>query len=155
MQAKLSAEDTLAVHEVIARYAHINDNYQDNLEKLAQFRLVFSENIIWEGHHGSRIEHLEGLDAVLPRYAQQANIVYRVDHHLTSTIITSFVDGQVRARTHFISVKDDRTAGSGDYLDVLELTDDGWRIVERKIVSRLPPPAEPGSADVYDGWEIL
>lgn len=159
MPDTLSAEDTIAVHEVIARYVHINDNYRDDLDALEQLKLVFAENIVWEGHDGK--ERLEGLEAVRARYLQTverqkaADVPFYMDHHVTSTIITSFANGQVRTRTHYITVKDDRTAGSGDYLHVLERTDDGWRIVERKNVHRLPPLETPRPADVYDGWEIV
>ncbi len=156
MQDALSAEDRLAIHEVIARYVHINDNYHDDPEALAQLKLVFAENIIWEGIGTRGIEHLEGLEAILPRYVQAADVPAYTDHHVNSTIITSVVDGRVRTRTHFIFVRSDpdRSIGSGDYLDVLERTDDGWRIVERKIVSRIRGAAVPTPAGVYDGWEI-
>src|SRR5579863_10091667 len=149
MPASISAEDRLAIYEVIALYAHINDNHRHNLEVLQQLRLVFAENIIWEGHYGSEVEHLEGLEAVIPRYVQETKIPNYVDHHMDSTVITSVVDGRVRARTHFMVVRDDRTTASGDYLDVFERTDAGWRIVERKIVNRLPRPETLGPADVY------
>lgn len=158
MKATLSAEDTLAIHEVIALYAHVNDNHHDNLEALEQLRLVFAENIIWEGVSPKGVEHLEGLDAIMPRYVQAANVPSYTDHHMNSTIITSVVDGRVHTRTHFVAVRSDpdRMVTSGDYLDVLERTDDGWRIVERKIVSRIRNGAVvPRPADVYDGWEIV
>src|SRR5579862_3659699 len=118
MQATLSAEDTLAVHEVLARYVHIIDGLADDPEGAVAMlgRLVFAEKIIWEGHHGPDVEHLEGVEAVLARYAENAALPFRVDHHVESPLVTRAVDGRVRTRTHFVAVRDDGKPVSGDYL---------------------------------------
>jgi hypothetical protein len=162
VQGTLSAEDTLAIHEVMARYTHITDGIVDDPEtSLAQLHLVFAKDVVWGGHGSAPAIH--GLDAVASRYAEMVDWPRR--HHFVQTpIVTSVDSGRVRTRTHFMAVWYDGSASSGDYLDVLARTDDGWRIVERRIVSvdtranrpdRLGPPGARELPEVYAGWEIV
>lgn len=42
-------------------------------------------------------------------------------------------DGTARAWSKYVIVRTDGTAGSGDYLDTLVRTPDGWRISRRDV----------------------
>lgn len=142
----LSLEDRLAIHEIIASYPHIIDN-PNTVDGL---HLVYSDDVVLEA---AALGRLTGLDAVKRMYAERPEEP-RVDHLGQDTVITSVREGRVYTRTHFVAVWQDGTASSGDYLDVMERTGAGWRIVARRVVNRLPPPEIPEADSVYSGWEL-
>ena len=128
----VSAEDRLAISELIALHGHIMDSGElDRLEDL------FSPEVTYDlGDFG--LGTLQGIDAI-----RNAAIAMGdrnpVGHHVTNIIVTE-VDGQVvRVRSKGIGIQADGSCGSVVYDDIVKRTAAGWRITHRKVSARRAP----------------
>ena len=120
----LSAEQTLAIHQLVAMHGHLVDD-----QELDRVDEVFTPDAVYDVEslgYGT----LHGLDAFRAAGAADRD---RVGHHVTNVIVTEDDEGQVRARSKGIGILRDGRAGSVVYDDLLRSTPDGWRIAYRTI----------------------
>ena len=133
----LSAEDTIALHQLVARYAHIVDDAE--FERLAE---IFTIDVELDTSAFGN-PPLTGIEPLIQSYADAR---HPVAHHVTNVVVTSDADGTVRVRSKVLSLLGGGLSGSGTYDDVAVRTPDGWRISKRVIGLRRerdlakPPP---------------
>ncbi len=127
----MSADDRLAVHEIIALHGHLVDSGQ--LTRLAE---VFTEDVVYDltPMNGPT---LHGVQAV-GEAAQRLGVRNPVAHLVTNTVVT-VDDDRIVARSKFLWVQRDGTVGSGVYDDELRRTPEGWRISRRSVSLRREP----------------
>jgi 3-phenylpropionate/cinnamic acid dioxygenase small subunit len=132
-----SADDTIALHQLAAQYAHLVDDGQ--YERL---REVFTDDIEFDTSQFGN-PPLVGVEPVIASYVDAR---HPVAHHVTNVVVTTDADGTVRMRSKVISLLGGGLCGSGTYDDVCVRTPDGWRIARRTIGLRResdlrkPPP---------------
>ncbi len=148
----ITAEDRLAIHDVIALHGHVADDRDwDRLDDLFTHDAVLD---LEDFGYGT----LHGLQAIrdLSRGSQDDK-GQPLGHHATNIIVVGQVgqdgqdgqdrqdrqdrqDGQdgegVRARSKALAVMADGTSGTAVYEDVLRREAHGWRISHRKVVAR-------------------
>jgi 3-phenylpropionate/cinnamic acid dioxygenase small subunit len=128
----VAARDGYPILDVLARYAHVIDNA--DWERLGT---VFTPDVTFRGSR-SAVRGWAGIadmiGAVRPYHP----------HHTTDVLLGARGDGTVRAWSKYFIVRDDGTAGSGDYLDTLVKTHDGWRVHDRRISRGHRAPNDPG-----------
>ena len=133
----LSAEETIALHQLVARYAHIVDDAE--FERL---RDIFTADVEFDTSAFGN-PPLTGIELVIESYVDAR---HPVAHHVTNVVVTSDTDGTVRIRSKVMSLLGGGLSGSGTYDDVAVKTPDGWRISKRVIGLRRerdlakPPP---------------
>ena len=133
----LSAEDTIALHQLVAHYAHVVDDA--DFERL---RDVFTADVEFDPSAFGN-PPLTGIEPVIQSYVDAR---HPVAHHVTNVVVTSDADGTVRVRSKVMSLLGGGLSGSGTYDDVAVKTPDGWRISKRVIGLRRerdlakPPP---------------
>jgi 3-phenylpropionate/cinnamic acid dioxygenase small subunit len=135
----LSAEDTIALHELVHRYAHIVDDAE--FERLSE---IFTDDVEFDTSAFGN-PPLRGLAPVIASYVGAR---HPVAHHVTTAVVSTDPDGTVRVRSKVLSLLAGGLCGSGTYDDVAVRTTDGWRISRRVIGLRresdLPrPPPRP------------
>jgi 3-phenylpropionate/cinnamic acid dioxygenase small subunit len=127
----ITAEDRLAIHDVIALHGHVADDRDwDRLGEL------FTDDAILDLEdfgYGT----LHGLAALrdLSR-ASQDDKGQPLAHHVTNIIVTGRDGETVRARSKALAVMPDGTSGTAVYEDTLRREGHGWRISHRRIVAR-------------------
>lgn len=122
----LSAEQTLAIHQVINLLGHITDDHE--LDRAGE---VFVPDVVYDlGDLGHGTLH--GLGELRAK-ALELGVQNPVGHHVTNIVLTEEADGRVRARSKAMGVRRDGTTGSVVYEDLLRPAGDGWRIVHRVI----------------------
>jgi 3-phenylpropionate/cinnamic acid dioxygenase small subunit len=134
---RLSAEDTIALHELVYRYAHIVDDarYDD-------LREIFTEDVEFDTTAFGN-QPLRGIDPVIASYVGAR---HPVAHHVGTPVVSVDADGTVRVRSKVLSLLGGGLCGSGTYDDVVVKTPGGWRILKRTIGLRReqdlarPPP---------------
>ena len=130
-------EDTLALHQLAALYAHVVDSGE--YERL---REIFTDDVELDASQFNEPRRV-GIDPVIESYASAR---HPVAHHTTNVVVTTDADGTVRMRSKVISLLADGLCGSGTYDDICVKTPDGWRIRRRVIGLRResdlvkPPP---------------
>ncbi len=143
MAPALSPEDTIALHQLLARYGHLVDDGRS-----ADLGQIYTEDVILDATaFGNPVRH--GLAEVVRSYEASA---HPVAHHVTNVDAWTDDDGTVRLRSTAISLLAGGLCGSGTYDDVVVRTDDGWRIARRAIGLRrerdlpVPPPRHEAAA---------
>ena len=128
--APVCPDDAAEVRAVLARYAHVIDTR-------AWHRLgeVFTPDVAFAA--------VTGFDALAARIG---SVTPYHPHHTTNTLLGALPDGRIRAWSKYVIVRDDGTAGSGDYRDTLVRTADGWRITRREISRGHRDATDPGGA---------
>jgi hypothetical protein len=122
----LTAEDRLAIVELIAWHGHLVDGGE-----LHRSDELFDADAVFDlADFGAGTVH--GL-AALYELARQLGDANPVGHHVTNTVLTEQADGRVRALSKGIGVNADGTAGSVTYEDLLARRGDGWRISRRRV----------------------
>ncbi|RZT87211.1 SnoaL-like protein [Pseudonocardia sediminis] len=138
--APVGVEDGRAILDVLARYAQVIDN--GDFDELGS---VFTPDVVFGG--------VQGFDAIAERIG--AVTPYH-PHHTTNSLLGLAPDGTVRAWSKYVIVRTDGTAGSGDYLDTLVRTPQGWRISRRDVHRGNRRDDDPGGASVrtwtFDDW---
>jgi hypothetical protein len=143
---ELTTADLLEIHQVLALFSHVFDNGDaDGLD------LVFTEDAVVENGIGAGYS-LPGLAAV--RDFTRAHRTGTVGHHTMETVVlVDPKDGTVRTRSRYLSIVSSGEVHSGDFLDELVRTPDGWRISYRRSVPRLPAlPSVPPPAELLERW---
>ena len=129
----ITAEDRLAIHDVIALHGHVADDRDwDRLGDLFTDDAVLD---LEDFGYGT----LHGLQAILDlSRGSQDDKGQPLGHHATNIIVI----GQdkagegVRARSKALAVMADGTSGTAVYEDTLRREAHGWRISRRKVVAR-------------------
>jgi 3-phenylpropionate/cinnamic acid dioxygenase small subunit len=127
----ITAEDRLAIHDVITLHGHVADDRDwDRLGEL------FTDDVVLDLEdfgYGT----LRGLAAMRDlSLASQDDKGQPLAHHVTNIVITG-QDGQTaRARSKALAVMRDGTSGTSVYEDVLRREEHQWRISHRKVVAR-------------------
>jgi len=145
----LRAEDVVAIEAVLERYSiALNNN------DWAAYRQVFTEDAVQEwasSSEGAMGERLVGLKAIvnlmasLPRYKAGTN-----DHFNINSVVWRDQNGIVRSWSYYLVPMPDGTVRTGEYLDVLVKTKDGWRISFRRGNQRSSFGAQ--SKEWYGPW---
>ena len=135
----LSAQDRLAVHELIALHGHlVDDRRSDELARL------LTEDAVYDlEDYGMGV--VAGLPA-LRRLFEEAPGEQPIGHHVTNVMITEHADGAARVRSKGLAVMADGRAAPVVYSDRVVRTPDGWRIAHRKVIAREGAGGE-GAAD--------
>lgn len=128
----LSAEDRLAVTELIALHGHLVDD--GDLDRTAE---VFTPDVVYDlSDFGQDL--VTGL-ASLTEAALARGAANPVAHHVTNVVVTEGSDSQVHARSKGLGVMADGSCGSVTYDDTVVRVDGGWRISYRKVSARRAP----------------
>jgi hypothetical protein len=127
----LSAEDRLAVHELISLHGHLADDRRaEDLDRLLTGDAVYDLDDYGMGQ-------VEGLPA-LRRLFEERPGEQPVGHHVTNVLVSEEADGRVRVRSKGLAVMADGHAGTAIYDDTVVRTPAGWRISHRKVVAPRP-----------------
>jgi 3-phenylpropionate/cinnamic acid dioxygenase small subunit len=133
----LSADDTIALHQLVHQYAHIvDDRDYDRLHE------IFTDDVEFDTSAFGN-PPLRGIEPVIASYVGAR---HPVAHHVTTPVVTTDPDGTVRIRSKVLSLLGGGLSGSGTYDDIAVRTPDGWRISKRIIGLRResdlerPPP---------------
>ena len=119
------------VSEVLSHFAHMVDNDEWTL-----LPLLFTPDATLSAQDGSAHGLSEIQNYLRPGDRWRA-------HHTLNTITRFLADGTVSAWSRFLIVEAAGTTISGDYVDVLSDTAEGWRIRSRRISLRNRPGAAP------------
>lgn len=143
----LSSTDVEAIRQTIALANHIVDNMRGDL-----FGRVFTADLQFVITLGSGDQVLT-LEEFRQQLAQLPTDYPRPDHHTQDIVLFENPDGSVRARSRYLAVRPDATVTSGDCLDILVCTQEGWRLRYRRLVKRIPQPEDgPYPTSVSDDW---
>ncbi|MFE0171984.1 nuclear transport factor 2 family protein [Streptomyces sp. NPDC059002] len=127
-----TAEDRVAVTELIALHGHLFDDGQlDRLDEL------FTADVVYDVTDFGQ-PPLEGIDAIREA-ALAVGEANPVGHHVTNIILTETGDDRVLARSKGIGVNADGSCGSATYEDTIVRGERGWRISRRTLRARRVP----------------
>lgn len=128
----LSADDRLAIYELLGRYGHLIDQrrWDDLVAEVFTEDLVFDATSFGEPVTTSAQELIE-------RWSSDESI-HPLAHHVTNIVITEDRDGTVRVQSKAIGVGRKGRVGSATYDDVVVKMPDGWRLRRRVAVLRRP-----------------
>jgi hypothetical protein len=123
----LSADDRLAIHELVALHGHLADDRRPE-----DVGLLLTADAVYDVEDYG-LGTVVGLPALQRLFADRPG-EQPIGHHVTNVLVTERPDGQVTVRSKGLSVMADGRAGTVGYADVVVRTDAGWRIAYRKIV---------------------
>lgn len=128
----ISAEDRVAVTELIAMHGHLTDDGElDRMDEL------FTADVVYDISDFGQ-EPLVGPGAIRDA-ALALGDANPVGHHVTNTVLTEVGADVIGARSKGIGIRADGTCGSVSYEDTVVRGAQGWRISRRKIVVRRTP----------------
>jgi hypothetical protein len=128
----LSADDRLAIYEVIALHAHLVD--AGAFERLGE---VLTADVVYDVEAlGGGL--LEGIDAIA-NAARALGDGNPLGHHVTNALVIDDDGDVATVHSKGIGVRADGTAGTVDYEDVVRRTSAGWRVARRRIIPRRRP----------------
>lgn len=129
---RLSAEDRLAIHELVALHGHLMDD--GAFDRLGE---LFTDDVEYDvTAYGFGV--LRGHEAVAAA-ARALDDGNPLGHHVTNIVVGEDLDGTVRARSKGLGVRTDGTVGTVVYEDVIRRGPTGWRISRRRVVPRHRP----------------
>ena len=132
---RISIEDRIAIHELLALYGHLIDERQ-----LSRTGEVFTDDAVYDvSDFGSGVHH--GPKEISALWATTTN--HPLAHHTVDLVVTQDPDGTVRVLSKGIGLGDKGRAGSVTYRDVVRRTPQGWRISQRVAVLRRPDRIPP------------
>ena len=126
----LSTADFAEIHQTLALFAHVFDN--NDADAMSR---VFSDDAVIEGTIGPGWT-VRGIEVF--REVCLNRRVDTPDHNTLNTVVFVDDDGVVRARHRYFAPLIDGGVHSGEYLDILTRTPEGWRISYRISVHRKP-----------------
>jgi hypothetical protein len=127
----LSAEDRLAIREMLALYGYIVDQRQ-----FSRTDEIFTADARYDvSDFGKGVRH--GPEDIVAGWSSPA-AQHPLAHYAIDVIITEDDDGTVRAICKGIGLQPDGRAHGVTYHDVVTRTADGWRIAERVAIRRDP-----------------
>lgn len=123
----LKAEDTLAIHQLIAECSHMVDN-----RRWDELPLIYTEDGVFDASTAG-YPPVEGQAALL-RHMESAN--HPTAHYTTNTVVRPIDDDRVKAVSMIIAPwpNGDISTG-GTYHDDIVRTADGWRIKVRTVIA--------------------
>jgi 3-phenylpropionate/cinnamic acid dioxygenase small subunit len=125
----MNVEDTLAIHELLARYGHVLDN-----RAWSQLGDVFADDARYDVTDvGWGL--FDGLESIKKFLMVDAR--HPLGHHTTNVVIEPIDDDQATVRSKGVGVFPDRTS-SVVYVDTVRRTPDGWRFASRQALARRP-----------------
>jgi SnoaL-like domain len=125
----LTADDRLAIRELLALYGHIIDERQ-----FSRTHELFTPDARYDvSDFGQGIHHGPGAIAAL---WTAPGARHPLAHHTVDVIVSEDGDGTVRVLSKGIGLLADGRAGSVTYRDVVAKSAGGWRIAERVAVLR-------------------
>lgn len=147
--AGLTVEDRLDILDVIARFVVVHDLRQPDL-----LPMVFTPDAVIDFSYISGHPPFD-----LPKYREvllgMVKAGFHADHQTTDTILIADGADGARARSRYMVIRPDGTMSNGEILDRLRRTDDGWRIVERRMIRRWPASDQAAPpASYYAGWPL-
>lgn len=123
----LSAEDRLAIHELIGLHGHLaDDRRHKDLDLLLTPDAVYDV----EDHGYGTVVGLPALQALFAARPGSQPLA----HHVTNVLVTEHPDGRVGVRSKGLAVMPDRTVDTVVYEDTVVRTDAGWRIAYRRVL---------------------
>jgi 3-phenylpropionate/cinnamic acid dioxygenase small subunit len=127
----LTVDDRLAIHDLLVLHGHLVDDGELN-----RLHEVFTTDVVYDltALGGAT---LTGVEAVADA-ARQLGDNNPVAHLVTNILVVES-NGEVTARSKFIGISREGSAGSGVYEDVLRRTPHGWRIRRRRVTVRRRP----------------
>jgi 3-phenylpropionate/cinnamic acid dioxygenase small subunit len=128
----LSAEDRLAIYELLALHGHLMD--AGSLDRLDE---LFTEDFVYDVEalgYGS----LEGA-AAFTEVARAVGDDNPLGHHVTNCLVTAGQGDEATAISKGLGVLANGTSGTVVYEDTLRRTPAGWRIARRRVVPRRRP----------------
>jgi hypothetical protein len=134
----VGTEDVVAIQQLLALYGHVVDRGDLDLSE------VFTEDAVFDASDSGGGRH-EGLAAIRAFFAL-GKPPHPPSHHAMN--VWAYEDGgETRALSKWMTIdRDTGRARSGDYADVLERTERGWRIRSRVVLVRFFVGAAPGRA---------
>jgi len=133
----LTAEDRLAIHELMGLYGHVIDERQ-----FSRTGELFTADVRYDVSD-FKAGVVVGVDAVVELWRSSER--HPLAHHATNVVVTRDTDGTTRVVSKGIGVLADGKAASVTYRDVVVKTPHGWRIRERvatmRRVGRIPEPS--------------
>ena len=124
----LELSDRIAIAELMARYGNIIDDRQ-----FSRASEVFAPAIVYDvSDFGEGI--LRGTDAIVAAWTKTND--HPLAHHVTNVEMWLDPDGTVRVRSKIIGVGHKGRVGSATYRDIVVMTANGWRIIERVVTLR-------------------
>ena len=123
----MDAVDTLAIHELVARYGHVVD-YAD-WERLTD---VFTTDGVFD-LDAVGMGTAAGIDELRACFAR---LDHPRAHHTTNVVVEPTGATTARVRSKFLVVFGDGRTGSGEYHDEVVGSPVGWRIARRTVLVR-------------------
>jgi hypothetical protein len=117
--------DKMAIQELVSRYGHVMD-----AQDWSGLSMVFVSNVIFDATAmgSGRYESLDELRGLF----SNPECPHPLAHHATNVIVRSDASPtSARVVTKWLGVREDGSAQTGTYDDVVTLTEEGWRISER------------------------
>jgi ketosteroid isomerase-like protein len=128
----VSAEDRIAIHELIALHGHLADDRRaEDVDQLVTDDVTYDLEDYGMGT-------VRGLAALRALFEARPG-VQPVGHHVTNVIVTATHDGGAHVRSKGLAVMENGTVGTVIYDDEVVKTAAGWRIAHRKVMA--PKPA--------------
>ena len=125
----LPAEDTLAIHELLALYGHIIDARE--WQRVDELFTATARYDMREFGLGL----VEGAAAIRELWSRP-DAMHPLAHHATNIVVSTDADGTVRVLSKGLGVGPNGRVGSVVYRDVVERTPAGWRFAARSAVLR-------------------
>jgi hypothetical protein len=125
----LPAEDTLAIHELLALYGHIIDARE--WQRVDELFTATARYDMREFGLGL----VEGAAAIRELWSRP-DAMHPLAHHATNIVVSTDADGTVRVLSKGLGVGPSGRVGSVVYHDVVERTPAGWRFAARSAVLR-------------------
>jgi hypothetical protein len=132
----LSLQDIVEIQQVQALYGHAVDWPDQSL-----LPKVFTQDAVFDGRPSSGENELYvGLDAISAWFGL-GKPPHPKAHHMMN-VWAYEQDGEVRVKSKWtVRAPADGVIYMGDYDDLMERTDEGWRIKHRLVTTRDPAPA--------------
>jgi hypothetical protein len=128
----LSADDRLAIHELIGLHGHLFDDGE-----FTRLDELFTPDVVYDLRDYGGTE-LRGIDAVVEA-SRALGDRNPIGHHVTNILITEHVGDLVRVISKGIGVRANGSCGSVVYHDEVRKQKNGWRITRRRLSPRIRP----------------
>jgi hypothetical protein len=125
----LTADDRVAIHELMALHGHLSDD-----GRIEDLHLLLAEDAVYDVS-AFGLGEVQGLPALRDLFASAPGD-QPAGHHVTNVMVAERADGTASVRSKGLSVMADGTAGTVVYEDIVVRTGAGWRIQRRRVVRR-------------------
>jgi ketosteroid isomerase-like protein len=136
----MDAADRIEIHELASRYGDLIDH-----RDWPGLGRVFTEDAVFTNPTLPG-QDLVGLEAIR-KVMRNAGSRHPLSHHITNIYVDDLEDGMAELHCRIIHHLDDGRTRSGEYVDRVVKTPEGWRIKVRSFQYRVRP-AEDAATDV-------